>query len=195
MSATVLTVLRSGAEYRPEHVERLYRQCGDVPFLCLSDVHLDVPHYRMWHSWPGWFSKLEMFRLQGPILYMDLDTTVTGDLRPLLDAAEQYDFVALRNPLPTPSKFGSGLMAWRGDLSSIYHRFLADPEGHMPRCTTAQLWGDQGFISEDCPDPVFWQDLFPGEILSWKVDCNTGIPPQARVVYFHGLPRPWQVGM
>jgi len=195
MSATILTVLRSGGEYTPAHVERLYRQCAAYPFLCLSDVELPVPHYRMLHDWPGWFSKLEMFRLQGPILYMDLDTAVTGDLNPLLDAVRQHDFIALRNPLDTPSRFGSGLMGWRDNLNHVYRRFAQAPDYHARRCTTPQVWGDQGFIAEDEPHPVFWQDMFPGQILSWKVDCKEGVPPEARVVYFHGQPRPWDVGM
>lgn len=195
MPATVLTVYRSGGEYLPAHVERLYGQCADYPFFCLSDVTLDVPHYRMKHNWPTWFSKLEAFRLSGPILYMDLDTAVVGDLTPFLDAAEQHDFIALRNPLPTPSRFGSGLMAWRGDMTHIYRRFLGNPERHIARCTTQRVWGDQGFIAESEPNPVLWQDLFPGEIVSWKVDCKEGVPETARVVYFHGNPRPWQVGM
>lgn len=192
---TVLTVLRSGGEYRPEHVERLYAQCEGHEFLCLSDIPLDVPHYLMLHKWPTWFSKIEMFRLRGPILYMDLDTSVTGDLGPLLEAATQHDFIALKNPMKSPSRFGSGLMAWQGDLSHIYDRFRETPQHHIQRCQTRARWGDQGFIAECEPDPVLWQDLFPGEILSWKADCTEGVPPQARIVYFHGYPRPWDIGM
>ena len=189
---TVLTVLRSGGDYTFEHVERLRAQCEQttpgVRFFCLHDE-------AMLHRWPGWWAKMELFRFTGPVLYMDLDTAVVGNLTPLLDAATEHDFIALRNPLPTPSRFGSGLMAWRGDMSHVYTRFRRDPRIHMSRCNTQQLWGDQGFISEDCPNPVLWQDLFPGEILSWKVDCKQGIPETACVVYFHGQPRPWDVGM
>jgi hypothetical protein len=192
VSACILTVLRSGGEYDWSHVERLRHQCamfaGDSRFHCLHD---DLMH----HDWPSWWAKIEMFRLQGPILYMDLDTTIRGDLTPLLRAAEQHDFIALRNPLPTPSRFGSGLMAWRGDMSHVYHRFALAPEHHMRRCVTPTVWGDQGFIAESEPDPVLWQDLFPGEIVSWKADCKEGVPENARVVYFHGRPRPWDVGM
>lgn len=195
MPATILTVLRSGGEYKPEHVERLYRQCAGHDFLCLSDVDLHVPYCRLQHDWPTWWPKLEVFRIPGPVLYMDLDTSVVGSIAPLLDAVAQHDFIALRNPLPTPSLFGSGLMGWRGDVSRVYKRFLAAPAYHMKRCNTQRLWGDQGFISEDYPAPVMWQDLFPGEIVSWKVDCKQGVPDTARVVYFHGQPRPWNVGM
>lgn len=194
MHAAILTVFRSGGDFRPEHVERLYRQCDKYPFLCLSDVDLSLPHYRMWHDWPGWWGKIEAFRLRGPILYMDLDTTVVGDLQPLLDAAMRYDFVALRNPWRTPSRFGTGLMAWRGDMSGVYKQFLTAPGAYMNRYSTRKAWGDQGFIADHCAAPVLWQDLFPGEILSWKADCEQGVPNTARVVYFHGTPRPWEVG-
>jgi hypothetical protein len=192
VSACILTVLRSGGEYDWSHVERLRRQCerfgNGARFHCLHD---DL----MLHDWPGWWPKIEMLRLRGPILYMDLDTSVVGDLTPLLDAAERHRFIALRNPLPTPSRFGSGLMAWSDDMSHVYDRFARAPEHHMRRCTTPQVWGDQGFIAEDEPDPVLWQDLFPDQILSWKVDCKQGVPESARVVYFHGTPKPWQIGM
>jgi hypothetical protein len=190
MPARILTVFRESRDYRPEHVERIRAQCAryapDTEFLCLRDELLP-------ENWPGWWCKLSLFTLPGPILYMDLDTVIVGDLAPLLEAATQHRFIALRNPLPTPSRFGSGLMAWSGDMSHIYRRFADDPWHHMARCTTQKLWGDQGFIAEDEPNPVFWQDLFPGEILSWKVDCKAGVPDEARVVYFHGTPRPWDV--
>jgi hypothetical protein len=190
--ARILTVFREGGDYQPEHVERIRRQCArhapGTEFLCLEGPLLV-------NDWPGWWSKIHLFLHPGPVLYMDLDTAITADLTPLLKAAEEHEFIALRNPLATPSKFGSGLMAWNGDLRRIYDRFAAAPEHHMARCNTAWLWGDQGFIAEDCPEPTFWQDLFTDQIVSWKVDCKAGVPESARVVYFHGLPRPWHVGM
>lgn len=192
MPARILTVFREGGDFKSEHVERLRQQCAhyapDTPFTCLQGPLL-------LHDWPKWWPKLEMFRQPGPVLYMDLDTAIVGDLTPLLEAAEQHRFIALKNPLPTPSKFGSGLMAWSGDMQHVYARFAQDPARHMRRCTTLELWGDQGFIAETETPDVYWQDLFPDQIVSWKVDCKQGVPKDARVVYFHGNPRPWQVGM
>lgn len=192
MSARILTVFREGGDYRPEHVERLRRQCAvhapGTPFTCLQGPLLE-------HDWPGWWSKIHVLREPGPVLYMDLDTAIVGCLTPLLAAAPQHRFIALRNPLPTPSRFGSGLMAWSGDMGHVYARFAKDPAHHMRRCTTRFLWGDQGFISETETPNALWQDLLPGQIVSWKVDCKGGVPSDARVVYFHGTPRPWDVGM
>ena len=192
MSARILTVFKEGGDYKPEHVERLRQQCAahapGARFTCLQGPLL-------LHDWPGWWSKIEMFRYDGPTLYMDLDTSVVGDLTPLLDATEQHRFITLRNPLSTPSKFGSGLMAWSGDMLDVYARFAQDPAYHMRRCVTQEIWGDQGFIAETETPDAYWQDLFPGQVVSWKVDCKQGVPKDARVVYFHGTPRPWQVGM
>lgn len=192
MQPRILTVFKEGGDFRPEHVERLRRQCAvhapGTAFVCLAGP-------RLLHDWPGWWSKMHVFTFAGPVLYMDLDTAVVGDLTPLLAAAQQHRFLALRNPLPTPSAFGSGLMAWAGDMRHVYTRFALDPDEHMRRCTTRRLWGDQGFVSETETPSALWQDLLPGRVVGWKTDCTNGVPKTAAVVYFHGTPRPWQVGM
>lgn len=197
MVGTVLTVLRSGGEYKPAHVERLrdqVAQFSDAEFRCLSDV--DVPgRIEMQEAWPGWWCKIEALRLPGPILYMDLDTTVRGDLSPMLAAAKR-GFVTLRDFLHprVPRTVGSGVMAWAGDMSALYHEFKTDPQGYMAKCKTRQWFGDQGFIEMKGPKPEFWQDILPGAVVSHKLHCKQGVPADARIVAFHGRPRPWEIG-
>lgn len=198
MHPAILTVLRSGGEYRPEHVLRLRDQCArhapDTPFVCLSDI--DVPGVRvrqLAHGWPGWWSKIEAFGVPGPVLYMDLDTTVRGDLSPLLAAACLHPFIALRDFNPDQREMGSGLMAWSGDMRRILAAFLADPDGHMARCRTSRHWGDQGFVEPLTPGRAYWQEVIPGMVASWKMQCRDGVPSDARIVCFHGQPRPWHV--
>lgn len=190
----VLTVLRSGGEYLPEHVERLAAQveafAPGAEFACLSDV--PVPgRIRMQHDWPGWWSKVEAFRLSGPILYMDLDTTICGDLAPLFRS--DLPFVVLRDFNPKAREIGSGIMAWGGDMSALYETFKVDPQGHIAANQTARWWGDQGFIEQHGPAREYWQNVAPGAVVSWKKHCQGGIPDGARVVAFHGKPRPWEV--
>lgn len=190
----VLTVLRSGGEYRPEHVERLAAQVEKhnpgLEFACLSDVA--VPGWiKARHDWPGWWCKMEAFRLPGPILYMDLDTSVVGDLTPLLDVPER--FTVLRDFNYPAREMGSGVMAWRGDTSGLYLLFAEDPARHMAENQTARWWGDQGFIERNTASRAYWQDVAPGAVVSWKKHCGHGIPAGARVVAFHGKPRPWEV--
>jgi len=189
--AAILTVLRSGGEYKPEHVYRLAKQCRPHGFLCLTDVPLDVPYFPLMHDWPGWWAKIELFRLSGPILYMDLDTTIVGDLEPFLEAVEEHEFIMLRPFAERRKGWASGLMGWSGDLSEIYRNFLTDPTGNMNRCRTFNNWGDQGFISNNTPvEPVAWQDVLPGKVVSYKKD---GMKEDASIVCFHGNPRPWEI--
>lgn len=187
----IVTVFRSGGEYRQEHVDRLRAQCAEhapgVEFLCLDDAALE-------HDWPGWWAKMEIYRLSGPVLYMDLDTSVIGDLAPLLDAVDRHEFIALRDFNPKHREMGSGLMGWSGDLSRIYDAFCADPAAHMARCNTSRAWGDQGFVEPLTTGRAHWQDILPGAVVSWKKHCAGGVPADARVICFHGKPRPWEVG-
>jgi hypothetical protein len=58
-----------------------------------------------------------------------------------------------------------------------------------------QTGGDQEFIESMQPEADRWQDLFPNQIVSYKVDCraNGYAPEDARIVAFHGNPRPHEI--
>lgn len=200
--ARILTVLRSGGEYGPEHVRRLRDQVNlyagpEHEFVCLTDVpeHMpDVQTQVLLHGWPGWWAKMEMFRCAGPCLYLDLDSTIVGDLRPVLDVVARHRFVACRNFMHPETGIQSSVMGWSG--SSHHHltlRFGEDPERHMSENQTRKYWGDQGFLNRYVADSVYFQDLLPGAMVSYKVDVlKVGrVPEGARVVVFHGQPRPW----
>ena len=80
---TIACVLRSGGDYGPEWVEKLACSAGNVMgyrlglrFVCLTDM--EVPHVEcipLAYGWPGWFSKLELFR---PGLFAGETHVVTG---------------------------------------------------------------------------------------------------------------------
>jgi hypothetical protein len=190
----VLTVLRSGGEYNVSHVERLAAQVEEhnpgLPFACLSDVA--APGWiKAQHDWPGWWCKMEAFRIPGPVLYMDLDMSIIGDLSPIL--AAPGPFTVLRDFNYPQREVCSALMAWRGDQSGLYSHFKEDPVGHMAANNTPRWWGDQGFVERHTESRDYWQDVAPGAVVSWKKHCGGGVPPGARVIAFHGKPRPWEV--
>lgn len=193
----IITVLRTGGDFRPCHVEALRDQCRSyaprAEFICLSDVE-GVPGYKpLRHDWPGWWAKMEVFTIKGPCLYIDLDTVLLGDVTPFLAAAALHDFIALRDFNPQQREMGSGLMAWRGDLSRLYADFAEDPERAMAECRTAKAWGDQGFIEPRTAGRAYWQQILPGLVASYKKDCRDGRAPRTcRILCFHGNPRPWQ---
>jgi hypothetical protein len=197
---TILTVLRSGGDFKPEHVVRLYDQWhqwgpADSRFLCLTDMKLPdfINTEELQFGWPGWWSKIECFDYQGPILYMDLDTTIVGDLAPLCQVAKEHRFTALRDFNPQSREMGSGLMAWCGDMSFVMSQFMKAPERFMRECRTSKHWGDQGFIEPLTTGRTYWQNLLPGKVVSWKKHCRGGVPDGVSVICFHGKPRPWDV--
>lgn len=201
----IACVLKSGGIYEPWHAQVLASQmrmaAPHEPFVCLTDVAVDgVSTIPLQHGWPGWWSKLELFRPDvfpagERVLFADLDTLVLGDLSDLL--AIEAPFVTLedfyrRPPMQPVRGLGSGLMQWTaGDQTDLYARFAADAEGLMRR---HQKHGDQQFIERlRLADVTFWQDVVPEQVVSYKLHCRTGIPAKARVVCFHGTPKPWDV--
>lgn len=184
--ATKACVLRSGGDFRPEHVQWLARQ---VPGLvCLSDVPVDgVRTIPLRHEWPGWWAKMEMFgpSLDGDVLMLDLDTVV-------LDMPAMPDRTTVLRDFYRPDLIGSGLMyVTAADRARVWEAFTRDPGKAMASCTQFPRWGDQGFLMDFLADAKRWQDVAP--VMSYKVHCAKGLPDGAQVVCFHGKPRPWDV--
>lgn len=186
---TPICVLRSGGEFTPAHVQWLAAQ---VPGLvCLSDVEVPgVPVIPLRYGWPGWWSKLELFRpgIEGDLLYLDLDTVVLGDL-------SEFDVgtTTVLRDFYAPDRMGSGLMyLTEMDRPQVWASFTQDPERHMRECVTQERWGDQGFL-QGVLVAQRWQDVLPGRVVSYKAHCAGGVPSGAKVVCFHGKPRPWEI--
>lgn len=201
----ICCVLRSGGRYTPDWVYRL--QAGiarhtTVPyeFVCFSDVPLKCNYIKLDTDWPGWWAKLEMFRLIGKALYLDLDSVIVGSLDDICLGKHQFTMThEYYRPL-----FGcSTAMAWDGDYSYITKEFarvdsqeLRDYYDHWTPC---QRIGDQAFIEDVVKGAgrkiKFFRDLF-GErsIASYKVHCmKDGLDGSESVVAFHGSLKPDQL--
>lgn len=182
--AELVCVLRSGGDYRPEHVQRL---AAMVPGLvCLSDVDVRGVECRpLLTDWPGWWSKMEAFgpSITGDMLLIDLDTTVFRVPKLPIETTVLDDFYR-------PALMGSGFMyVTAADRARCWAEFNRDPAGHMRRCTTREAWGDQGFLM-----PLIGHSRRWGRnVRSYKVHCRNGIPAGTEVICFHGKPRPWDV--
>ena len=183
---TKVCVLRSGGDFRPEHVQRLAKQVPGI--VCLSDVPVDgVPCIPLAHGWPGWWSKMNAFGpvLEGDVLLMDLDTLV-------IRMPELPDVTTVLSDFYRPHLMGSGLMyLTAADRARCWEAWMRDPAGHMRRCVTREAWGDQGFLHPLIGHRARWGD----NVVSWKLHCKQGIPERADIVCFHGKPRPWDLGL
>ena len=140
----------------------------------------------------GWWNKIALFRPDAlpngeRVLYFDLDVVTVGLLDEL--AAYQGRF-AILSDFYHPDRYGSSVMAWEAGKHDHVWRV-------WDRCGRPQFdpWGDQRWIETMIDGADRWQDILPGQIVSYKADrVHNGIPANARIVSFHGKPRPHEVG-
>lgn len=191
MGLTVACVLRSGGRYTAEWVEKLQhgvaRHTGAAHrFVCLSDVPAPCERIPLETDWPGWWAKIELFRpglFAGPVVYLDLDTIIAGDVATL--ARNWLTMVADFN---NPACKNSGVMAWQGDWSEIWRAMQTEAPQIIARydAWSGGRIGDQAFIEDTVPAATFP----PGLVASFKRDCRDGVPPGAVAVSFHGRRKP-----
>jgi hypothetical protein len=200
---TIATILRTGGEvYDYKYVNALARAIKDNvtvdhEFVVLTDnpsgfcseVDRTIPFI---HNFPKWWGKIELFNPAtfntDRIFYLDLDTSIVGNI----DKIVSYDgiFAGLRDFYALHS-LGSGVMAWQRDkVANIYNRFLPISQKIMNNYTM----GDQVWIDENKPSIEYLQDIYHRQIVSFKRHCHVNnkiyIPEHAKIVCFHGNPRP-----
>lgn len=189
MGLTAACVLRKSTEYDLDYVEKLaegLRQyLPEVPTLCIND-----------DRWPGWWCKMALFepKHRGDILYFDLDTIIVGDLSDIASVG----CLTMLSDFFVPSRLASGVMYLReDDRAAVWEEWIKNPDEIMRKY---RGWGDGGFIADVLPHAARWQEILPGQIFSYKAHIrkpktsqekgNGSIPPDARVICFHGSPRP-----
>ena len=195
-SIKVICVLKSGGDYDERYVYAL-RNAVDKhlscvsDFYCFSDMEVKPLCNRLIKGYPGWWSKLEAFKLKGPALYIDLDTVVLGSIDKWAEAVEQLgeDQFMMLKPFNKAQKWASGLMGWNGDFSWLFNEFDYKKRPHK---------FDQVYISNKLLgkkiEIIPIQDYLPG-LYSYKHHCrgNGGPPKDTSAILFHGKPRPHEV--
>lgn len=195
----------SGECFTAKQVQVLARQCEQFAplddFVCITPVN--VPGVECWKgkaSWPGWWWKYEVFapHIHGTVLYMDIDTVLVGPI----DAITAVNrLTLLRDAYRDGKRLKEGLQASlmllpEADRAEVWEDWMRHPEIHMQRLGHK---GDQPMLEQHfLKRAQRWQDIVPGQCVSYKVDCGGGnafrpavIPAEARLIYFHGRPRPW----
>ena len=181
-------------------------------FTCFTDRkahHLPhIPTRPLPEGLYGWFAKLylfspEAFPVGTRVLYFDLDTCIVGNLAGLAGVELQRP-VFLRGMWPSVHA-STGIFSFRSgpSLYPIWREFEAQSKfappyktprpitPHLGKVTTDELWV-RHFVTAG--EYATWQDLFPGEVVSYKnVFRPNGSTGKEKVIYFHGLPRPHTV--
>jgi len=205
VTPVVALVLKSGGDFAAEHVIQLWLGLiglggwrGHVVLLTDQpggSTPADIEQRPLTRAWQGWWSKLELCAPEhdtlGDILYMDLDTVVVGSIAQI---AQVNRLTMLRDFL-RPTRLASGVMYLpvqaRRNVWELLHAG-AGPELVMQ---SYHRIGDQGFF-EWCwfHEAARWQDILPEQIISYKVHVKPagGWTDDARLICYHGKPRPWE---
>lgn len=149
------------------------------------------------YNYRGWWSKIELFRPRlvesERIVYFDLDTIILDNIDDLL--LQEEDFIGLQTFIPGKkwsNYMGSGILSWKNDGS---FDFLFEEFKYVNH--SKALRGDQDYISLKLKQHNikfnYWQDMVGG-MYSYKRNVRGRyLPDDARIVCFHGNPRPNQV--
>jgi acetyltransferase-like isoleucine patch superfamily enzyme len=142
---------------------------------------------------PKWWSKIELFNSANfdttRVFYTDLDTVIVDNIDDILRGSGS-EFVALRD-FYHMFTLQTGIMTWtNGKFDHVYQRFI--PRMHY---FASPEIGDHVWIGENASkNPQFFQDIYGNQIVSYKKDCKNGkLPTNAKIVCFHGNPRPHTV--
>lgn len=189
----IVLSLRSGGDYKPEHVVWLKEQLQKnttLPFelVVYSDMSLDgaLPFE---HDYPGWWSCVELWRHKGPTIAIGLDTMVLGNINGLLEFTTSVgpeEFFLLSSPFHK-GELVNGMQIWNGDWSWLYEEFDYDD-------CSSKYRGDENYMIDALVKRGVnigrIQDHFPG-IYNYKKEYLNRKVKDARILIFHGKPRPW----
>lgn len=195
---TIASVLKSGGDYNVSHVSALEASVKkhlsvEHSFVCLTDMDYSGNRIQLEHGWPGWWSKIELFKISGPVIYFDLDTIIINNFDNVVENALASKFCILRDVYigrKDPYSMQSSVMSWNGDMKKLYDTFAQSPDRYMKSHR-----GDQDYIYSELgkSGTMYFQDVLPNTIVSYKAHVKgKTILPETKIVIFHGLPRPWQ---
>lgn len=157
--------------------------------------------------WPGWWAKLEAFREPGPTLYLDLDTVVVANIDSLINRIQKLGKMEMLMLTGfSKNRLASGIMGWSDRSAApslLFGQFALDLRNFQTIHGVPHAWiwgkcyrGDQDWIVEALSQLeitiIRAQSVIP-EICSYKHHCRDGLPPDTRIICFHGRPRPTEL--
>jgi len=148
----------------------------------------------------GWWNKISLFRedigLTGRLLYIDLDTVITGSIDEIAKYQGPFATLSTRgfeNEQEYHDGYNSSLMAWEAgtghDVARVFERFSS----HIVElCVSDQEYLEMMLLNAD-----LMQDTHPGQVREYKSECTESVPEGTAIVTFplvpkpHAYPSPW----
>lgn len=192
---TIACVLKTGGVFGRNYVSRLRGMLErtvkiNYQFVVLSDLpNISSGLILLKNNYPGWWSKLELFNLKGPVLYLDLDTVIVNDITDLAKKVLEMEENEFRMLIPfNPSRkaagsWASGIMAWHGDFRYLLDDFKwKGQEKSWDQIYIFRTLEKNGISIKAINDFA--------SIYSYKRHCVNGVPNDAEIVCFHGVNKP-----
>jgi len=173
-------------------------------FQCISEHHIDGIHnVQPINNLPGWWGKINLFHhcvSHSRNLWLDLDMVVTGSLDALVRPLSGSQLrCGLNWAAHDPGSCQSSMMYWEGDSAQVIsdkfdHADATWPPVHTEWSKSHPQCGDQEWMSYLRDTGQLSVEYFTqSELISYKYHCRAGLPPDTRVVSFHGKPKPADV--
>jgi alpha-N-acetylglucosamine transferase len=153
-------------------------------FVCFSNTDVPCERIPLYHNWPGWWSKIELFRpkmFEDRVLYLDLDTLLLTNLDCFVNYPSSF---AILKAKPRPKvylyrkegieikRYNSSVMVFDSTVGhDIYLTFNKD--------IRLKYRSDQDWIGRLYPK----LDTFPREWVQKLGDCDKGQPtPEMKIM-------------
>ena len=191
----IISCVKWGDKFSYEHVNRLYTMVSkniDIPFtfVCYTEnpdnIHKDIQIKPLDVSLglEKWWWKLCMFAepSNDVNLFFDLDVVIKKDITFLYQHAVQNQVKMIEAHWKTyklkdgDMNYNSSMLAWTGDLTYIWNKFIKDPEYWMMKYKGIVYSRLFGIDETDCwsydqpPRPYFDADLPVCIFNGWRRD-------------------------
>lgn len=200
----------------PEYVHRLFRGVQRNltlahDFICfaqepekLTGSPFEVRKLQS-PSWKGCLPKLYAYSPDAGldyerVLILDLDNVITGSLDDIAGYDGQFCVRAwfkgwdqgLRDCHAHPELIDGDMISFRpSEISDALWRHFSENVTDVEKDTS----GRERYYLRGQLTPDLWQDILPGQIVSWKNHMRSvnALPAGARIVSCHGNPRPHEI--
>lgn len=185
-----------GDDYGVKYVNKLYNDLQkhttlDYNFYCFTDKpeKLDVPTIKFKPKFLWNLNKFEAYNpehgLEGKIFTFDLDTLLLDNIDDILSFDDEF---ITTEDIYNLKKAGGGIV---GATAEYGYKNIWLPLINNTKAITASTGGaERFFFRKYLKNIPFFQNKYQG-IYSYKRD---GIPEDARIIMFHGKPRPHEKG-
>lgn len=173
--------------YDETWVDRLYQGfarniTGQFRFVVYTDrdrrFGWPVEQVRLKSEVPTYSDCIQPYEMNEPMILVGLDTIVCGNIDNLVEYCLTEEFIALPRDPYHPEQACNGVALVPAGKQHVWEKFSGDVDDmtHMRR-----------------HEHRFIDDLFPGEVVSYKGHVKRNGLNDARIVYFHGEEKPHQL--